>query len=101
RRLTRPVSILFCAGLLLAAVAVLAGQQSVTVEEYDPKSMLVVPEHTVKCAKYPFIDVHNHQRDVSPGHIEQLLRDMDSLNMRYLIDSPVMNGYGDFVRRAV
>ena len=41
---------------------------SMTVEEYEPKSTLVVPGHEVKRAKYPFIDVHNHQdTDLSGG----------------------------------
>ena len=35
--------------------------QTMTIEEYEPKSTLVVPQHPVKRAKYPFIDVHNHQ----------------------------------------
>ena len=30
-------------------------------ETYDPVSTLVVPKHIVTKAKYPFIDVHNHQ----------------------------------------
>lgn len=85
---------------MLALSPLLVGQQSISIEEYDPKSTLVVPEHIIKRAKYPFIDVHNHQRDVSQGHVEQLLRDMESLNMRILIDSPVMGGWGEFVRRA-
>src|SRR5205085_8143699 len=28
--------------------------------EYQPKSMLVVPEHRISRAKYPLIDVHTH-----------------------------------------
>jgi hypothetical protein len=64
------------------------GQQSTKLEEYAPKSTLVVPQHIVKRAKYMFIDVHNHQYDTSPGHLRELLRDMDSLNMRILVDSP-------------
>ena len=30
-------------------------------EAYDPPSTLVVPEHHIVKARYPFIDVHNHQ----------------------------------------
>ena len=30
-------------------------------EEYDPISTLKVAEHKVTRAKFPFIDVHNHQ----------------------------------------
>ncbi len=39
----------------------LALAQTMTIEEYEPKSTLVVPQHPVQRAKYPFIDVHNHQ----------------------------------------
>ena len=77
------------------------GQQSINLEEYAPKSTLVVPQHIVKLAKFPFIDVHNHQSDTSPGHLNQLLHDMDSLNMRILVDSPVDGGCCEWVRTAV
>ena len=30
-------------------------------EDYGPPSTLIVPEHPIQKAKYPFIDVHNHQ----------------------------------------
>jgi hypothetical protein len=30
-------------------------------EEYEPKSTLVVPQHLLTHAKFPFFDVHNHQ----------------------------------------
>ncbi len=40
----------------------LFAQQSMSIEEYDPKSTLVVPQHPVSRAKYPFIDVHNRQQ---------------------------------------
>ncbi|MFY9821438.1 MAG: amidohydrolase family protein [Thermoanaerobaculia bacterium] len=52
-------------------------------EEYEPKSTLVVPEHPVTRAKYPFVDIHNHQDPVemSPEQVAQLVKDMDGLNM--------------------
>ena len=33
----------------------------ITMEAYNPTSTLVVPEHIVSAAKYPFIDAHSHQ----------------------------------------
>lgn len=86
---------------LLAFASCSLGQRSITLEEYAPKSTLVVPQHIVKRAKYPFIDVHNHQYDTSPGHLHQLLRDMDSLNMRILVDSPVNDGCCEWIRTAI
>ena len=70
-------------------------------EEYDPKSTLVVPTHIVTRAKFPFIDIHNHQRDTSEKHLAELIADMDALNMRILIDSPVDGGCCDWLRKAV
>jgi predicted TIM-barrel fold metal-dependent hydrolase len=55
-------------------------------EEYDPHSTLVVPGHPVTRAKYPFIDVHNHQNDMSPENLQKLVADMDKLNMAVMVN---------------
>ena len=60
--------------LLLASL----GAQTMSIEEYDPKSTLVVPQHPVKRAKYPFIDVHNHQYGLTPESVDKLVADMDA-----------------------
>ena len=58
-----------------------------TIEEYEPKSTLVVPEHKVTRAKFPFIDVHNHQSTgISAEDAGKLVRDMDALNMRVMVN---------------
>jgi hypothetical protein len=48
-------------------------------EDYEPKSTLVVPEHPKTRAKYPFIDVHNHQDadEMTPAQVDKLVADMD------------------------
>lgn len=56
--------------------------------------MLVVPKHEVKRAKFPFIDIHTHHRDASEQTIQGLLRDMDGLNMRAMVNSPVAGSFG-------
>lgn len=56
------------------------------VEEYDPISTLVVPEHTLTKAKYPFIDVHNHQWIMPIQDLENLVGEMDSLNMGVMVN---------------
>jgi uncharacterized protein len=89
---------LLLATLTLATVAI---AQSISIEEFEPKSTLRVPEHKPTRAKFPFIDVHNHQRDVSPGKLTQLIKDMESLNMGILINSPVSRGHGKWVADAV
>lgn len=82
---------------LAAAFAVLiplSAQQAPTIEEYEPRAMLVVPKHEVPRAKYPFIDIHTHQRDASPAALDKLIADMDKLNMRIMLSSPVRGSWG-------
>jgi predicted TIM-barrel fold metal-dependent hydrolase len=50
-------------------------------EEYEPKSTLVVPQHLLTHAKFPFFDVHNHQWDVPSQDLHELFAEMDKLNM--------------------
>ncbi len=71
-------------GLCLCAAA---PAQTMSIEEYDPKSTLVVPEHHPAKAKYPFIDVHNHQdRDISGGDAAKLISEMDRIGMRVMVN---------------
>ncbi len=51
-------------------------------ETYEPKSTLVVPQHLITHAKFPFFDVHNHQWDVPTQDISELFSEMDKLDMR-------------------
>ena len=55
-------------------------------EEYDPPSTLVVPEHPLTRAKFPFIDVHNHQFNMTSQDLSDLTRDMDKLNMAVMVN---------------
>ena len=68
-----------------------------TIEEYEPKAMLVVPKTVVPRAKYPFIDIHTHQRDVTK--LDSLLKDMDSINMKIMLSSPVRGSFGERTKR--
>lgn len=56
------------------------------IEEYSPRSTLIVPEHPVKKAKYPFIDVHNHQWLMPIQDLDALVSDMDELNMAVMVN---------------
>jgi len=69
------------------------GQENPTSEElkmdwelYDPPSTLVVPENKVKSAKYPFIDVHNHQFRMPTQDLGQTVAEMDKLNMAVMVN---------------
>ena len=53
-----------------------------TVEAYDPRSTLVVPENPAAHAAFPFVDVHLHLNGLMPREqMDQLVRDMDALNL--------------------
>lgn len=56
------------------------------VEEYEPTSTLIVPEHKLTRARYPFIDVHNHQWLMSLRSLDNLVADMDALNMGVMVN---------------
>jgi len=60
-------------------------------ETYNPVSTLVVPQHLIKKAKYPFIDVHSHQPAMATQNLSALLSSMDSLNMRVMVN---LTGFG-------
>lgn len=86
-RTARP---LFGAALLAAIFFVAPAAsfaQSMSIEEYDPKSTLVVPQHPLTKPKFPFIDVHNHQSlTKSPEQMAQLIKEMDALDMRVMVN---------------
>jgi predicted TIM-barrel fold metal-dependent hydrolase len=56
------------------------------IEEYSPKSTLVVEKNLKSRSKFPFIDVHSHQWDMSYSNLKKLVSEMDSLNMAYMIN---------------
>ena len=90
--------------LLLAAAPLLAQEEAapaattMTFEEYEPKSTLVVPEHPRTKAKYPFIDVHNHQRrDMSAADVDKLVADMDRIGLSVMVN--LSGGSGDSLKQ--
>ncbi len=55
-------------------------------EEYNPPSTLVVPEHIITRAKFPFIDVHSHQWRMDTMDMTPVVRDMDAMNMGVMVN---------------
>jgi predicted TIM-barrel fold metal-dependent hydrolase len=53
---------------------------------YDPPSSLVVPEHPVPRAKYPFVDVHSHQFDLDEARVREVVAAMDAMNMAAMVN---------------
>jgi uncharacterized protein len=77
-----------CLVLLTIAGLIPAGLfgQNLDWEEYDPPSTLVVPEHPVTRAKFPFIDVHSHQYRMGEQDLHARVREMDAMNMGIMVN---------------
>ncbi|SDE68420.1 Predicted metal-dependent hydrolase, TIM-barrel fold [Pricia antarctica] len=73
--------------------------QEMGFEEYNPKSTLVVPVHKVSKSKFPFIDVHSHQRNMSPESLKGLITDMDALNEAVMVN--LSGGSGSSLREQI
>jgi predicted TIM-barrel fold metal-dependent hydrolase len=79
----RIFSLMLLAGSV-ASTAVHA--QTMTVDEYNPKSSLVVPEHPLTRSRFPFVDVHSHHRTPTPEGVDSLVHDMDAMNMAVMVN---------------
>jgi predicted TIM-barrel fold metal-dependent hydrolase len=79
--------------LIAVLFAAALAAQTLSIEEYEPKSTLVVPQHVLTRARYPFIDVHNHQSGLTPEKVDKLVADMDGINLRIMVN--LSGGYGD------
>lgn len=55
-------------------------------EAYNPVNTLVVPEHTVTKSRFPFIDVHNHQWSMGTQNLGDLIKEMDKMNMKVMVN---------------
>ena len=56
------------------------------IEVYEPISTLKVEKNLIYKSKYPFVDVHNHQFDMPIKDLSKLVKEMDSLNMAYMVN---------------
>ena len=66
-----------------------------TVEEFEPRSTLVVPENIVTKAKFPFVDAHSHwfrAASMTPGAIDTLIQEMDEMNMGVIVNLSGQSG---------
>lgn len=73
-------------------------------EIYDPPSTLIVPEHEVLSAKFPFIDIHSHHWRMAEQDLDELIGQMDSLNMGIVVNlsgrgGPALKGMLDNVKK--
>ena len=67
-------------------------QSKMDFESYNPPSTLVVKEHKLTRAKYPFIDVHNHQYNMPGMDLSVLIKEMDKLNMKVMVNLSGQSG---------
>ncbi len=92
------LSKLLSACLLLTTLSQ-AQQGPIDFEQYNPVSTLVVKENPVARAKFPFIDVHNHQRGMDSGSLDPLLSEMDKLNMQVMVN--LSGGTGNSLEKKI
>jgi predicted TIM-barrel fold metal-dependent hydrolase len=83
--------LLFIAVLFSLNACSQAGQK-MDFESYNPPSTLVVPGNEISKAKYPFIDVHNHQFRMATMDLATLIRDMDDMNMKVMVNLSGQSG---------
>jgi len=82
-----PISILIFLGLAYWLIGKIQYRlQVMDIEEYEPVSTLKVQEHLLTRAKFPFIDVHNHQFTMPVQNLDKLVKDMDELNMAVMVN---------------
>ncbi|WP_286755274.1 amidohydrolase family protein [Roseivirga sp. UBA838] len=89
----------FLSVVAISLLATTVSAQTVSFEEYNPPSSLVVPENPVQRAKYPFIDVHSHQWRMGERNLNELVAQMDSLNMGLMVN--LSGGSGKAIADAV
>ncbi len=106
-------SILKASSALPLATAVPAQQppkprpQPLALADFQPKSMLVIPEHKIARAKYPVIDVHTHVGGAlrvrpgtpNPASLPQIVSWMDQLNLQLMLN--LTGGHGDALARNI
>src|SRR5258705_1476437 len=89
KRVVVLIVVYFPCVVLLAQEAPL--QMKMDFEDYDPPSTMVVEEHRLTRAKFPFIDIHNHQGNMNTADLTDLVKEMDKLNMKVMNN---LSGYG-------
>src|SRR5882762_591707 len=74
-------------------------QQMPTIDEYQPKSTLVTKEHKIERAKFPFIDIHSHHWNPAPAEVDRLVKEMDTINLRVMVN--LSGGTGEELKKTV
>ncbi len=84
KKLSLLISLFVTVAISFVTVAISA--QEMGFEEYNPKSTLVVEGEKLSKSKFPFIDVHSHQRNMDGAALTGLITDMDRLNEGIMVN---------------
>ncbi len=74
-------------------------QATPTIDEYQPKSTLVTKEHKIERAKFPFVDIHSHHWNPTREEVDRLVREMDTINLRVMVN--LSGGTGEQLKNTV
>ncbi len=85
--------------LLVTSTCIVHAQTGMDFEKYEPPSTLVVPEHKITRAKFPFIDVHNHQGSMNTQNLDNLVAPMDKMNMAVMVN--LSGAGGDKLKQSI
>lgn len=89
---------IFIALLFSAEITIAQTTQRMDFENYNPPSTLVVPGKIITKAKFPFIDVHNHQYRMPDMDLSTLTKEMDKMNMKVMVN--LSGGSGETIQRS-
>ena len=105
-------AVLACVGVTLSALTGISnlsrakaqeqGNSNVrvpTTEEYQPKSTLVTAEHKPDHAKFPFVDIHSHHWNPTPEQVDRLVKEMDTINLRVMVN--LSGGTGESLKKTL
>ncbi|MFQ5704192.1 MAG: amidohydrolase family protein [Gemmatimonadales bacterium] len=74
--------------------------QEMTIDEYQPRSSLIVPEHPRTRSRFRFIDAHAHPRGtMSSDSLDALVAAMDAMNMGVMVN--LSGGQGERLQRTI
>ena len=73
--------------------------QEMGFEEYNPKSTLVVEGEEITKSKFPFIDIHSHQRNMDATALNGLIADMNRLNEGIMVN--LSGGSGESLNKKI
>lgn len=80
------------AAVLFTLSACSQATEKMDFESYNPPSTLVVPGKVITKAKFPFIDVHNHQFRMPTMDLAPVVKDMDDMHMKVMVNLSGQSG---------